>query len=189
MKLRINLGIFGNLSILNLSILLLVFLSSCSYWTISKGIVANASEELLQEQKLPVTAKANISGEIIHLEVAETPEQQSKGLMFRKPLADNRGMLFPFPSERLVSFWMKNVSISLDMVFLSGKASDKQGYRVVGIAADVPPCKAEPCPVYGPDALVNQVIELQGGRTQELGLKVGDKIMVRKLDSRRGNLK
>lgn len=166
MKLKINLGIT-----------LLFLLSSFSTLAYSGKTTANASEEINQGQSLPITSIAEIRGEIIQLEVAQTPAQQAIGLMFRESLADERGMLFPFESERLARFWMKNVPISLDMIFLN---SD----RIVGIAADVPPCPANPCPVYGPETLVDQVIELRGGRAEELGMKTGDRIVIQPLDSK-----
>jgi uncharacterized protein len=156
----------------SLGIALLILLSN---FNVSSKKGANASSDLQHAQVLPVTAKAKIAGKTIKLEVAQTQEQQSLGLMFRKSLAYDHGMLFPFESERLASFWMKNVSISLDMVFLNDD-------RVVGIAVNVPPCTTQPCPIYGPNALVNQVIELRGGRAQELGVKAGDTIIIESLN-------
>ncbi len=161
---------------LKISLIFLILLSGCSSLANTQKTIANASEEIQQGQMLPITAAAEMAGKTIQLEVAQTPEQQAIGLMFRESLADDRGMLFPFAQERIASFWMKNVSISLDMIFLNGN-------QIVSIAADVPPCKAEPCSIYGPDALVNKVIELRGGRAKELGIKAGDKIMIRKSDS------
>ncbi len=161
---------------INLSVLLLVLLSSCSTISTSRKVIADVAQETKSGQMLPITAIANISGATIELEVAQTPQQQATGLMFRQSLADNRGMLFPFQSERTARFWMKNVPISLDMIFLN---SD----RVVGLASNVPPCKAEPCPVYGPEALVDQVVELRGGRAKELGIKVGDTVKIQALDN------
>ena len=129
-------------------------------------------------QVLPISAQAEIGGQIIQLEVAETPHQQALGLMYRTELADDRGMLFPFNPPRRVSFWMKNVSISLDMIFLFQGA-------VVAIAADVPPCTSAPCDVYGPGGrqLVDQVIELRGGRAAELDIQVDGVITINPLDS------
>ncbi|MGF1591117.1 MAG: DUF192 domain-containing protein [Pleurocapsa sp.] len=164
MKLNINLGI-----------LLLVLLSSCSSISSPGKVIADVAQETKSGQTLPITAIANIAGATIELEVAQTPQQQATGLMFRQSLADNQGMLFPFPSERTARFWMKNVPISLDMIFLNGD-------RVVGLASNVPPCQAEPCPVYGPEVLVDQVVELRGGRAEELGIKVGDTIKIQALD-------
>ena len=161
---------------LKISLIFLILLSGCSFLADTQKTIANASEEIQQGQMLPITATAKMAGKTIQLEVAQTPEQQAIGLMFRESLADDRGMLFPFAQERIASFWMKNVSMSLDMIFLNGN-------QIVSIAADVPPCKAEPCPIYGPGALVNKVIELRGGRAKELGIKAGDKIMIRKSDS------
>ncbi|TVQ53101.1 MAG: DUF192 domain-containing protein, partial [Spirulina sp. DLM2.Bin59] len=107
----------------------------------------------------------------IELEVATTPEEQARGLMFRDEasLPDNRGMIFPFSPPRRVSFWMKNVPISLDMIFIH------EG-EVIDIVHDVPGCSAEPCPTYGPDQWVDYVIELRGGRAEAMGLAVGDRL-------------
>lgn len=105
----------------------------------------------------------------IGLEVAQTPQEQATGLMFRTELPDDRGMLFPIEPPRNVRFWMKNVFIELDMVFL------REGV-VQAIIPNVPPCLSETCPNYGPDVPVDGVIELRGGRAAQLGLKVGDRI-------------
>jgi uncharacterized membrane protein (UPF0127 family) len=164
MKLQINLGV-----------VLIILLSGCSTLSSTKQAIADVVPEIEQGQMLPTGAIANISGTKIQLEVAQTPQQQATGLMYRESLADDRGMLFPFPSERTARFWMKNVSISLDMIFLNGD-------RVVGLATDVPPCAAEPCPVYGPEALVDKVIELRGGRAKELDVRVGDAIEIQSFD-------
>ena len=127
-------------------------------------------------QLLPISAHAEIKGQRILLEVARTPRQQQIGLMYRTTLADNRGMLFPFNPPQPVSFWMKNTKIPLDMIFI------REG-RVHAIAANVPPCKADPCPSYGPqNAIIDHVLELRGGRAAELGLKAGDRITLKFLN-------
>ena len=124
-------------------------------------------------QVLPITATAEVesSGILFGLEVAETSEQQQLGLMYRDYLPDNRGMLFEFDPARPVSFWMKNCLINLDIIFL------KDGV-VQTIARDVPPCDTEPCPTYGTAANIDQVIEIRGGLSDEIGLKKGDRITV-----------
>ena len=136
--------------------------------------VAQAPAVPTQAQSLPITASAMIEGTTIQLEVAQTPEQQAMGLMFRSELADDRGMLFPFDRPRFTRFWMRNVEIPLDMIFMNGD-------EVVAIADSVPPCTETPCPTYGPDVPVSQVIELRGGRAAELGLEVGDRITIQPL--------
>ncbi len=124
-------------------------------------------------QVLPLTARVIIADQIIDLEVANTPQEQEIGLMFRTELLPNRGMLFPFQPARAVGFWMKNTLIPLDMVFLH------QGI-IKKIEAQVPPCTADPCPSYGPlfNVDIDQVIELRNGRAAELGLKEGDRLIV-----------
>lgn len=127
-------------------------------------------------QLLPVSAIAQIttqSGEVqLDLEVARTRQQQALGLMFRSSLPDNRGMLFPFGQPRPASFWMKDVPVPLDMVFL-------RDLEVIEIVAEAAPCPELPCPSYGPeDELIDQVIELRGGRAAEIGLQAGDRVTI-----------
>ncbi|MCI5065935.1 DUF192 domain-containing protein [bacterium] len=88
------------------------------------------------------------------LEIANTPSQRSKGLMYRKHLAPDRGMLFIFPEEKQQSFWMKNTFISLDMIFVS---PDQQ---VVGIVHSAPPLTEDRQTV---PAKSTHVIELPAG--------------------------
>lgn len=127
-----------------------------------------------QGQVLPITAEAEMAGHIIQLEVTRTREQQALGLMFRPSLDDDRGMLFEFPRPRRVQFWMRNVLIPLDMVFLR----DSEVQAIV----TAPPCDRDPCPTYGPDTPVDAVIELRGGRAEEIGLVAGDRIEIRFFD-------
>ena len=123
-------------------------------------------------QQLPISAVAEISGQEILLEVARTSRQQALGLMYREPLPDNRGMLFPMTRPRPVSFWMKNVPGPLDMLFIYNGT-------IQAIEVNVPPCESSPCPTYGPgDQLIDQVIELRGGHAAELGLAVGDTVVI-----------
>jgi uncharacterized protein len=147
-----------------------VFVSSNHGFPNGRG-ETQATAENLPGQVLSITAKTTLGRQPFDLEVAQKPQQQSIGLMYRTFLPANRGMLFPFQPAQQVSFWMKHCRISLDMIFLR---EDK----VVAIAAKVPPCVADPCPSYGPKELVDRVIEVGSGRTAELGLKVGDTVKV-----------
>jgi len=124
-------------------------------------------------QYLPITAIATISGREIQLEVASTFKEQEKGLMFRPPLADDRGMLFVFTPARPVAFWMKNTPSPLDIIFLLDG-------EVKAIARNATTCKSDPCPVYPVGGVVaDNVIEVRAGLTQEIGLKEGDRISVK----------
>ncbi len=164
-----------------LPIVLGILLISCSQQTPAKSPDVTVSPTSLSVnnlgQQLPISAVATIpDGTQIQLEVAQTPQQQAMGLMYRPPLPDNRGMVFNFPSAQPVSFWMKNVPVALDMVFL------RKGV-VQYVEASAPPCTKEPCPTYGPRTLIDQVIELRSGRAAELNLKKGDEVTIKTLKS------
>lgn len=124
---------------------------------------------LKQPQQLPLTLTATIGDKTFQLAVAQTPEQQQIGLMFRTRLPDNEGMLFPFDPPRPVGFWMKNTLIALDMLYLRNGVIQE-------IKANVPPCEKDPCPTYPSRAEIDQVIEIRGGLAKELGIKSGDRV-------------
>jgi uncharacterized protein len=125
-------------------------------------------------QQLPITAEITIGGKLLKLEVASTPQEQATGLMYRPDLPDDRGMIFPMQPPRSAQFWMKNVPVALDMIFLyEGK--------IVAVVPQAPPCKTQDCPIYGTQDLVDHVLELRSGRALELGLKVGDAATIVKL--------
>jgi uncharacterized membrane protein (UPF0127 family) len=162
------------------SILLSVLLIGCSLPTTAKPPTVAGSPEkttALSGQKLPISAQALVpNGTKIQLEVAQTQEQQAMGLMYRPALPDDRGMLFKFPSAQPVRFWMKNVPVALDMVFINNGV-------VKYIQAAAPSCASEPCPTYGPNTLIDTVIELRSGRSAELGLKIGDRVKIKFLNT------
>jgi len=105
-------------------------------------------------------------------EIADTPETHARGLMFRRSIKDDYGMLFVFADEDYRSFWMKNTRISLDIIYLNG---DRQ---IVDLHASVPPCYADPCPSYPSKFPARYVLELKGGMAKKLKLKIGDKIFL-----------
>ncbi|GAB4313069.1 MAG: hypothetical protein Kow0091_19780 [Geminocystis sp.] len=166
-----------------LVISLCFFVSSCDTGENSLSQAQNEENistlsiaDVSSPQNLPINAILSIDNQQIELEVAETPEQQQLGLMFRTDLPPDRGMLFLFQPPTIVNFWMKNVFISLDMLFV------RDGV-VQNIAHNVPPCTKEPCPLYSSEVEIDQVIELAGGRAKELNIKKGDRISVEFLPS------
>jgi len=110
------------------------------------------------------------NGRAVTAELAVTDAERARGLMFREQIQPDEAMLFVFASEDLHAFWMKNTLIPLDMLWLD------VGRRVIHIAADVPPCKEDPCPSYGPDVPACYVLELKAGQAAAQGLKVGDRL-------------
>ncbi|TAF02665.1 MAG: DUF192 domain-containing protein [Nostocales cyanobacterium] len=160
-------------------LLLSILLMGCSPPTTAKPTDTSTQVQAPAPsgQMLPISAQATVpNGTIIKLEVARTPQQQAMGLMYRPALPDNRGMLFVFSSAQPVNFWMKNVPVSLDMVFLHNGV-------IKYIQTAAPPCESQTCPTYGPSVPIDQVIELRSERAAELGLKLGDKVKIELIDA------
>jgi uncharacterized membrane protein (UPF0127 family) len=96
-------------------------------------------------------------GAVVQVELATDEPTRSQGLMYRDHLPDDRGMLFLFPQSGDYPFWMKNTLIPLDMIWIDDQR------RIVHVASNVPPCKADPCPSYPPNAVAKYVLELAAG--------------------------
>jgi hypothetical protein len=111
-----------------------------------------------------VTAKGTFHFQV---EVAATDATRERGLMFRKSLGPDQGMLFDFKSPQEVAFWMKNTFIPLDMLFVAADG------HIVSIARQAPPLSEAPIPSGGK---VLGVIELRGGRADEIGAEPGDRV-------------
>lgn len=107
---------------------------------------------------------------VITAELAMTEDERSKGLMFRKAINEDQGMLFVFEEEGLYPFWMKNMSFSIDILWL-----DRQK-RIVHIEHGVPPCPYDPCPSYSPRQPALYVLELKAGMVEALDLHVFDRL-------------
>jgi uncharacterized membrane protein (UPF0127 family) len=120
----------------------------------------------------PAGARVQLpSGAIYRVELARTAEEMAQGLMFRESLAERSGMLFLFPyDDDAHKFWMKNTLIPLDIIWL-----DANG-KVLFVSANTPPCRADPCPNYGPDFAIATVLEIAGGMAEKEKVTVGSTI-------------
>ena len=97
------------------------------------------------------------------VEVARTVAQRARGLMFRKSMPQDQGMLFVFDDDTVRSFWMKNTLIPLDMIFV-----DKDG-KVVSVRENVQPCREKDssyCPTYSSVLPARYVLEINAGLAQ-----------------------
>ena len=103
----------------------------------------------------------------VSLEVAATSAAQQRGLMYRRDLGDDHGMLFVFPSEQYHVFWMKDTFIPLDMVFIGGDG------RIVGIHPNATPLSTDPIDVRRPS---RWVLEVPGGYAARRGIAPGDPV-------------
>ena len=110
---------------------------------------------------------------LFQVELAETPAQRARGLMFRRSLAPDAGMLFLFPERERPTMWMANTWLPLDMLFVAADG------RIVHLFANAVPRSrltiSSPRPA-------RMVLELAGGTARRLGIAAGDRLSWRRLD-------
>jgi uncharacterized membrane protein (UPF0127 family) len=121
------------------------------------------SAQSLRTVPLKITGKGKVRA--FQIEVAATPEQQEKGLMYRRTMPADHGMIFPMDPPRGVSFWMKNTYLPLDLVFIG---PDK---RIIRIAENAVPLSLDLIECNEP---VAAVLELNGGAARKQGIAAGD---------------
>ena len=136
---------------------------SCLALGVTAGAGTARAESGLEKLEIDTASGAHV----FQVEVMRSDAEREKGLMFRRFLPKERGMLFDFRVEQPVLMWMKNTYIPLDMVFMS-----RDGH-VVGIARNAEPLSETIIPSGAPAA---GVLELNGGEAAAIGLKVGDTV-------------
>ena len=113
-----------------------------------------------------------LRGQRFQVELARTPNEQARGLMFRESLPADAGMLFIFQSEKPRSFWMKNTRIPLDILYFNSKL------ELVSAARNARPCAVQACPPYPSEGPAMYVLEINGGLSGELGVTRGDELIL-----------
>ncbi|MFB6099787.1 MAG: DUF192 domain-containing protein [Candidatus Nanohalobium sp.] len=122
----------------------------------------------------PTTVSFPESSATLHVEVADSEQERLKGLMYRKKLPINQGMLFVFPKEAPRGFWMKNTLIPLDMIFV-----DRNG-RIINIeeAYPEPNTSEENLKIYRSEAPARYVIETNSTFTEKKNIEEGDRVEI-----------
>ena len=113
------------------------------------------------------------NGKTVLAETMLRDVDQMRGMMFRDALAKDRGMLFVHTADENHPYWMYQVRIPLDMIWMD------HSRRIVEISANAPPCPSKPahdCPSFGGHEKSRYVLELAGGGAAQYGLKVGDQL-------------
>ncbi len=132
----------------NLALLLLV-----------TSVSSDLSGEVFEEREM------RVDGHVYRVEMATTSRQRQLGLMYRRELADDRGMLLVYPASGDHRVWMKNMSIALRVFWLD------DDFRVVA-SRRLEPCSDSPCPVYGADSASRYILELND---RDHPVRVGDR--------------
>ena len=108
---------------------------------------------------------------VIHVDLAITPDEQSKGLSIKNKLNDSDGMLFPFDTPGDYSFWMKDMKFPIDIIWIDSN------YKIVHIEKNLQPCIFFLlCPSYSPHANSNYVLEVNSNFTTKNNITVGDRV-------------
>lgn len=129
------------------------------------GLLATGAGPVLAAEQVPVLIHTGGSTYKFSAEIADSAEERSQGLMFREHMAANEGMLFLYPAEKPVAFWMKNTPLPLDMIFIG------ENGRIVHVAAMARPFDTSPISSQEP---AKAVLEILGGSANQLGIKPGD---------------
>ena len=124
---------------------------------LTAAVMAVAVQAVASPAVIPLTLP---SGTVLQVEVMVKDEDRAMGLMFRPSLPRDRGMLFIFERPDFHGIWMKNCKFPIDIVWLDEER------KVLHVAESVPPCKAEPCPVYNPLRRAAFVVELNAGQAR-----------------------
>ncbi|MGQ0533717.1 MAG: DUF192 domain-containing protein [Caulobacteraceae bacterium] len=137
-------------------------LSGCAQ---SETKTESGAEAAVQTERLTIdTRNGPVSFDV---EIADDAAEQERGLMFRREMARDHGMLFDFHEPFMASFWMHNTLISLDIIFI-----DADG-RILNIAESTTPYSDEPINSSG---LARGVLEINAGLSRELGIRPGDRV-------------
>jgi uncharacterized protein len=136
------------------------------------GSTTTAAEAPLERspaglEQVPLTVTSANGAHRFIVEVARTPEEQARGLMFRNSVPPDRGMIFPYDPPVQASFWMKNTLVPLDMIFI------RPDGKIGRIAANTVPMSLDPVASIDP---ISAVLEIAGGRAAELGIQEGDRV-------------
>lgn len=120
----------------------------------------------------PVAGTVALRGQQFSVELATDAAAREHGLMQRTALAADHGMLFVFATSAPRAFWMKDTLLTLDILYFD------DARKLVSVQHDVPPCVADPCPVYPSAGAARYVLELPAGTARQLGVQRGDPLTI-----------
>ncbi|NOQ68173.1 hypothetical protein GQ568_01910 [Patescibacteria group bacterium] len=129
-----------------------------------------SNDQSKEENKI---TKVCIEKNCFNVEIADTAQEREIGLMNRKFLALDSGMLFVFEKEGVYKFWMKNTLIPLDIIWID------KNRKIIFIKENASPCKIDICETFGPNEKAKYILEINGGVAEKMGLGVGDLIKIR----------
>lgn len=119
----------------------------------------------LNLEKLDIVTSSGVHA--FSVEVMRTAPERERGLMFRRFLAKDRGMLFEFKAEQVVTMWMKSTYLPLDMIFISRTG------KIVAVAENAAPLSEK---IISSEVPAYAVLEVNAGTVARIGLRIGDSV-------------
>jgi uncharacterized protein len=129
------------------------------------SVLAGSAVRAASFSTLEIATKSGV--QMFAVEMATSEDEKQKGLMYRRELADGKGMLFDFSPEQQISMWMKNTYISLDMIFIRADG------RILRIAENTEP---ESTAIISSGGLARGVLEVPAGTAKKYGIAPGDRV-------------
>lgn len=125
-----------------------------------------------RDGKTPIRLKTENAEHALRVRLAVTPEEKERGLMWVKRLSKNGGMLFVYEEPQTLAFWMKNMSMPIDILFIG---ADK---KVKYIAHEAYPCLEKMvCPRFAPEEPIQYVLEVSPGYAKKHQIGLGDELI------------
>ena len=143
------------------------FILSALFLSFASVALAQTSKDDVVDfgEPVPLTVVSKDSKHVFQIERAITLDQQARGMMFRESMDPDSGMLFEFDEPKIATIWMKNTPLPLDIIFVRSNG------KILKIEHMAQPYKLRSA---SSEAIVAAVLELQGGRSKELGIMPGD---------------
>ena len=142
---------------------------------LSAGLISSKQNKKLEKGDLLEVTLVNSQEKQVKIfaDVADNQSELEKGLSGRSKIQDDRGMIFIFPEENILTFWMKEMKFPLDMIFFDSQ------FNIVDINENAQPCKTiRECPIYPSKKPARYVLEINAGLARKNNLKIGDKAIV-----------
>jgi len=158
---------------LNITLSIVLFLTAIAFFLCAQNSNLENNNKT-EKNNSDIISKVCFENKCFKVEIADTTEERETGLMNRKYLEPDSGMLFLFKEEGEYNFWMKNVLIPLDMIWIN------ESNRIVFIKNNAEPCRTKLCEFFNPNKKAKYVLEVNGGISKEVGIEIGDVVEFRR---------
>lgn len=152
------------------AVILIVSLFVVALTTTAKQKQESDQQLAKENRHVLITREVVINGKTVVAEIASSPQERIKGLMYRTVLDEGKGMLFTFGQNGQYPFWMKGMKIAIDIIWIG------EDLKIVDMDQNVPPCTQENCELYTPSGPIRYVLEVPAGWAQRNSIQTGNAV-------------